>query len=356
MMSQSDVVELFNPSVHLPQSMIQGIIVVADLGGLSTTNEKSLLQKRTMIRTWILDSLFFFPRDGGYVDLSTLLWGRSQHSDGRFSGGVTVGGCCMARIISMRPRTCQISRSNYSTSTVESAGAEVDEVTIGDLQNKVPSRADGGWLQQDPPTIKSALANRNGAKLDGDSCSYLVAGCSRLHQTRCREDGIVRLIVTAILSESGGLLEIWRSHLQHRLWQIDGDRSSSFNSHGSENVGIDWWTSAYINSKGVRTLEEEARKKFSSRMTGGVRLRLGRCGVRKELGRPKEMSGRSPTPEEVRSKEMSEREFGSRRRLAGRARKEFGSYESLTEARSLRSSTKARPLEVQRSSTAEQFG
>ena len=39
---------------------------------------------------------------------------------------------------------------------------EEDEVAIGDLQNKVPFGAGGGWLQQDPPTVKLALANRYG--------------------------------------------------------------------------------------------------------------------------------------------------------------------------------------------------
>ena len=38
----------------------------------------------------------------------------------------------------------------------------MDKIAIGDLQNKVSSGADGGWLRQDPPTIKSAPVNRNG--------------------------------------------------------------------------------------------------------------------------------------------------------------------------------------------------
>ena len=39
---------------------------------------------------------------------------------------------------------------------------EADEIVVGDLQNKVSFGAGGGWLRKDPPTIKSALANRNG--------------------------------------------------------------------------------------------------------------------------------------------------------------------------------------------------
>ena len=39
---------------------------------------------------------------------------------------------------------------------------EIGEVATGDLQNKVPFEVDEGWLRQDPPTIKSALTNRNG--------------------------------------------------------------------------------------------------------------------------------------------------------------------------------------------------
>ena len=43
MMSRGDVAELFNPSVHLPQSVIKGVVLVADLGGFSATNGKDLL-------------------------------------------------------------------------------------------------------------------------------------------------------------------------------------------------------------------------------------------------------------------------------------------------------------------------
>ena len=37
---------------------------------------------------------------------------------------------------------------------------EAAEVAIGDLQNEVPSRTGGGWLRQDPPTVKSVFGQQ----------------------------------------------------------------------------------------------------------------------------------------------------------------------------------------------------
>ena len=45
-------------------------------------------------------------------------------------------------------------------SSPEVAGVEAAEVAVGDLQNEVPSGTDGGWLRQDPPTVKLVFSQQ----------------------------------------------------------------------------------------------------------------------------------------------------------------------------------------------------
>ena len=71
-MSQGNVAELFNPSVHLSQFVIEGVVLVADLEGLPATNGEGLPQRRTIIRIRILDSLFSLLKGDGYAGLDTL--------------------------------------------------------------------------------------------------------------------------------------------------------------------------------------------------------------------------------------------------------------------------------------------